>query len=197
MEHMSFRVDALAEALGIGYYILVYGIGILAMTLSVIAFQFKRRVTIILCNCLGQTSWVLYFLLQGDLTSAIACGLSAVMLAVFSKKDRWPWATGKISVALFIALLCGFSLLSFQGWSDIFPLLAGVFAVIANSRSTEKHLRQFSLPWCLAWLLNSTFKMYPVALVNDLFCTASTVIALIRYRDRGKQRKEEKKDGKI
>ena len=171
--------------MGFGYYILVYGIGLLAMTLSVIAFQFKHRVAIILCNCFGQTSWVLYFLLQGDLTSAIACGLSAIMLAVFSRKDRWQWATGTISVTLFILLITGFSLLSFRGWTDIFPLLAGVFAVIANSRSTEKRLRQFALLWCLFWLCNSAFKMYPVALANDLFCTCSTVIALIRYRDKG------------
>lgn len=188
-------VDTLAEVLGIGYDILVYGIGILAMTLSVIAFQFKRRVTIILCNCFGQTSWVLYFLLQGDLTSAIACGLSAVMLAVFSKKEQWKWAVSKISVSLFLVLICGFSLLSFRVWSDVFPLLAGVFAVLANSRSTEKRLRQLAVFWCLFWLCNSAFKMYPVALANDLFCTVSTVIALIRYRDRG--REEKGNDGKI
>ena len=177
--------DALAGTLGFGYYLLVYGIGIVAMTLSVIAFQFRHRVTIILCNCFGQISWVLYFLLQADLTSAVACGLSAVMLGVFAKKEQWPWATGRISIAFFLVVMSGFSLLSFRVWSDIFPLLAGVFAVLANSRSSEKRLRQLAVLWCVFWLCNSIFKMYPVALINDLFCTASTVIALIRYRDKG------------
>jgi hypothetical protein len=93
----------------------------------------------------------------------------------------------------FIALLSGFSLLSFKVWSDIFPLLAGVFAVIANSRTTEKRLRQFSIFWCVFWLLNSSFKMYPVALVNDLFCTISNIVSLIRYRDKSKK-KEIKND---
>jgi hypothetical protein len=74
--------------------------------------------------------------------------------------------------------------LSFAVWSDVFPLLAGVFAVIANSRQTEKRLRQFSLFWCFFWLLNSAFKLYPVAFANDLFCTVSTVVALVRYRDK-------------
>ena len=68
--------------------------------------------------------------------------------------------------------------------------MAGVFAVIANSRSSEKRLRQFSVPWCVFWLLNSIFKMYPVALVNDLFCTISTIVALIRYREKGKGSKQ-------
>lgn len=183
---LSFSVEGFANALGLWYYILVYGVGLIAMTLSIIAFQFKHRVTIILSNFLGQTCWVAYFLLQGDVTSAIACGLSAIMLAVFSKKDKWKWATSPWSIATFIVLLSGFSLLSFEGWTDIFPLLAGIFAVIANSRASEKRLRQFSIFWCFFWLLNSTFKMYPVAFANDLLCTVSTIVALVRYREKDK-----------
>ena len=152
------------------------------MVLSIIAFQFKRRITIILCNFLGQISWVAYFLLQGDLVSAIACALSAVMLAVFAQKDKWKWATGIPSVIIFIVLLSGFSAISFSGPTDIFPVLAGVFGVLANSRSDEQQLRRLSVFWCLFWLLNSAFKTYPVAFVNDLLCTVSTVVSLIRYR---------------
>lgn len=184
---LNFSVDGIMTALGKSYYIFVYGIGVIAMILSIIAFQFKHRVTIVLSNFLGQTCWVVYFLLQGDLTSAIACALSAIMLAVFSKKDKWKWATSPLSIGFFIGLISGFSLLSFESWSDIFPLLAGVFAVIANSRSSEKRLRQFSLIWCLSWLLNSAFKMYPVAFANDFLCTVSTVVALIRYREKSKK----------
>ena len=183
---MDFLVEQLSATLGIGYYILVYGIGIFAMILSVIAFQFRHRVTIILCTCFGQTSWVLYFFLQGDLMSAIACALSAVMLAVFSQKDKWKWATSIPSIVIFIVVLSGFSLLTFESWIDLFPLSAGIFAVIANSRTSEKRLRQFSFVWSLSWLMNSIFRLYPVAFFNDLFCTVSTVISLIRYREKPK-----------
>lgn len=182
--------DDFAAALGIVYYILVYGTGLVAMALSIIAFQFKKRVTIILSSFFGQACWVLHFLLQGDAMSAIACALSAVMLAVFARKDKWKWATDAATIASFIAVFAGFSIFTFKVWSDIFPLLAGIFAVIANSRSSEKRLRQFSVFWCLFWLLNSTFKLYPVAFANDLLCTVSTIVALVRYREKkpvGKQ----------
>lgn len=177
-------IEELAATLGFGYYILVYGIGIFAMIFSVVAYQFKHRATIIMSNFVGQTCWILYFLLQGDLTSAIACALTAIMLAVFSKTDKFRWATHPVSIIFFILVLSGFSLLSFKEWSDIFPLLAGIFAVIANSRTTEKQLRQYSLLWCMFWLLNSMFKKYPVAFANDFFCTSSALISLIRYKDK-------------
>lgn len=181
---LGYSVEALINSMGIGYYILVYGIGVIAMAFSIFAFQFKRRVTIILANLIGQCCWVAYFLLQGDLISAIACGLSAIMLALFSKKAEWKWSAGPVSVAIFIIIFVGFSLITFQTWKDIFPLLAGIFAVIANSRATEKRLRQFSILWCVFWLLNSAFKMYPVALANDFLCTGSAIVSLIRYRDK-------------
>ena len=181
---MGFNVDWLMEAMGFWYYILVYAIGIIAMVLSVISFQFKHRVAIILCNFFGQISWVLYFLLQADLTSAVACALSAIMLAVFSKQSKWNWVKSPFCVIFFLLLICGFSVMSFAVWSDIFPILAGAFAVIANSRSDEKSLRSFSVLWCVFWLLNSAFKMYPVAFINDLFCTVSTIVSLVRYREK-------------
>ncbi len=184
---MSYSPQGLIETLGVIYYILVYGIGFVAMAFSALSFQLKHRVAIILGNFFGQSCWVVYFFLQGDVTSALACALSAVMLAVFSKKDKWSWATHPIVIIMFIVLISGFSLLSFKTWSDIFPLLAGVFAVISNSRSTEKRLRQFAVFWCFFWLLNSAFKMYPVAFANDFFCTASTIIALIRYKEKGEK----------
>lgn len=187
---MTFSIDTFKEAAGFFYYILVYGIGILAAVFSVISYQFRHRVTIILCNFFGQTCWVLYFLLQGDVTSAIACALSAVMLGVFSKKDKWKWAAHPIIIIFFILLLSGFSLFSFKVWSDVFPVMAGIFAVIANSRSSEKRLRQFALLWNLSWLMNSIFKMYPVALVNDALCSASAAISLVRYRNKGEKTNE-------
>ena len=176
--------EGLAAAMGTGYYVLVYGMGILAMVLSVIAYQFQYRVTILLCNFFGQTCWVAYFLLQGDGMSAVTCAISAVMLAVFAKKDKWKWATGLPVILLFIVVFSAVSLISFRTWSDVFPLLAGIFAVVANSRATEKRLRQFSVLWCLSWLLNSVVKGYPVAFANDLFCTVSAIVSLIRYREK-------------
>ena len=181
---LTFSVDGLIQTLGVAYYVLVYAIGVIAMALSVIAFQFKHRVTIILSTLFGQLCWVAHFILQGDLASAIICGLSAVMLAIFSKKEQWRWSTSPPIIALFILLFSALSIVTFKTWSDVFPLGAGVFVVIANSRASEKRLRQFSLLWCLFWLLNSTFKMYPVAFANDLLCTISTLVSLIRYRDK-------------
>lgn len=180
---MDGIVSALQGALGFFYYILVYGVGIVAMTLSIAAYQLRRRVSIILCACAGQLCWVAYFFLQGDLASAIACALSAVMLAVFSRKEQWKWATAPATVVFFLIVMTGFSLSSFRSWQDIFPVIAGVFAVLANCQASEKRLRQLAIPWCFFWLCNSIVKFYPIALITDFCGTLSAAIALFRYRE--------------
>ena len=179
---MNYIIQNLAQTLGYLYYILVYGVGIIAMVFSVIAVQFKRRITIILCNFIGQFSWVVYFILQADLASAISCALCAIMLGIFAKKDKWAWATKPLTICIFILIFAGFSAATFTIWKDIFPLLAGIFAVIANSQNNERSLRKFSLLWFGFWLLNSTLRLYPVAFANDLLCTVSAIVALFRFR---------------
>ena len=187
---MDGIVSALQSGLGFFYYILVYGIGLLAMSLSVFSYQLRRRESIILCACVGQLAWIAHFFLQGDLASAIACALSAVMLAIFSKKDTWKWACAPATVVFFIVVLSGFSLLSFADWRDIFPLLAGVFAVLSNCQSSEKRLRRLGILWCLFWFCNSLTKGYPIALVTDFCSTLSAVISLYRYREKGNTTKQ-------
>ena len=169
---------------GVGLTVLIYAVGILAMVLSVMAYQFKYRVTIIVVNFSGQACWVLYFLLQSDFTSAISCALTVIVMAVYSMKGKRKWVSSRLCAAVFLVATVCFSILTFASWRDIFPLLAGVFAVIANSRSDEKSLRQFSAIWCALWLANSIVKVYPVALVNDVLCTGSTIVSLVRYRDK-------------
>ena len=106
-------------AAGMGHTVLVYALGILAMAFSVIAFQFRHRVTIILCSFLGQSCWVLYFLLQGDAVEA---------------PDRFPVLYGQMRgiyrgnripfVGSFILFMQ-----SLAGWLCVFLI---VFAMIAT-----------------------------------------------------------------
>ena len=173
-----FKIDGA----GAGLTALIYAVGILAMLLSVIAYQFKYRVTIIVVNFSGQACWVLYFLLQKDFASAAACFLTVVVMAVYSMMGKWKWTSSKICFLSFLVITVTFSLITFAGWRDVFPLLAGVFAVIANSRSDERSLRFYSAIWCALWLVNSIVKVYPVAFINDVLCTASSIISIFRYR---------------
>ena len=68
------------DGASVGLTVAIYAVGIMAMLLSVIAYQFKYRVTIIVVNFSGQACWVLYFLLQSDFTSAVSCAITVAVM---------------------------------------------------------------------------------------------------------------------
>ena len=106
------------------------------------------------------------------------------MIAAFTMRDKWKWVTSNACVIAFSSIITVFSIATFATLIDIFPPLAGNFAIIANSRTDQKRIRQFSLLWCGFWLVNSILKIYMVAIINDLFMTISAAVALYRYRDK-------------
>lgn len=187
---MDGMVLALQNGLGFFYDILVWGVGILAMAFSVSAYQLRHRVAILLFMIFSRFAWIAYFFLQGNLTSVIANILTALILAVFAKQDKWKWATAPVTVFAAVLLMSVSSLLSFTDWTGIFPLLGGVFAVLSSSRKSEQSLRLLALADCLAWLTNSVLHLYYVAIANDLFCTVSAAVAFIRYRKKEKKNEQ-------
>ena len=93
------------DGAGVGLTVAIYAVGIMAMLLSVIAYQFKYRVTIIVVNFSGQACWVLYFLLQSDFTSAVSCAITVAVMVVYSMKDKWKWVSNKLCPITF-TLFC-------------------------------------------------------------------------------------------
>ena len=186
---MDSLLIKLAGTLGVGYTILNNAFGVIAMVFCIIAFQFKNKVTIVVCNFLGQLCWVLYFIFLRDYTSAISCGISAAMLWAFSKQEKWKWVLSPVTVTIFAVIIAGFSISAFRVWADIFPVMAGVFGIIANSRKKESTFRKFGLLCYISWLMNSIFKMFPIALINDASCTISVAVSIYRYRGRDEKQK--------
>ena len=184
---MGFNVDGLVEGLGIFYYVLVYGVGICAMASAFISYQFERRATILLFNYVAQMLWITYFLLQADVSSAIACAITSLALITYSRKGKWKWVSSKITLAVCVLIIAGTTLTSFRVWSDILPVLGSTCAVLSYSRTKENELRALSLACYLFWFCNSLFKMYPVALISDFTSITSVVISLIRYRKKAKK----------
>ena len=127
-----------------------------------IAFQFKRRVTIILSNFLGQTCWVIYFLLQGDLTSAIACALSAVMLALGIGLQNFPEGVCAAVPMRNAGKSCGQSFLIGQSSGMVEPI-AGVLGALAATKT------QALLPFALTFSAGAMISVVCSELVPESF----------------------------
>ncbi len=183
-------VSVLKDALGIWYQIIFNTIGVLAMLFSVIAYQFKRRFAIMSFTLTGQACWVLYFVWQGDLVSALTCFITVSMVVVFLFRDRAAWAKSRVWLFVFLGAIVLSSVLTFRDWRDVFPMFAGVFIVLSNYMLDETKLRIFALCSLICWVANGALKGYYVALISDLSSLISNVVSLYRYRNVKKKEDE-------
>ena len=178
-------VSILDNSLGIWYLIILNAFGVIAILCKVCEYQFRGRNTIFLFAMFALILWVLYFVFQGDFVSAIANIISFTSVFIFSKREKCKWARSVWWLILFVAIQCLLSAFAFKSWKDLFAFAAGVVGVFAYFCIDLKKYRFLSFFYAVAWLGNSLFKMYPVALCCDVFSTISVTLAIIRYDIKG------------
>jgi hypothetical protein len=177
----SFGVAS--KEIGKGSGGLVYGIIKAFLPVDGVLFVYIPAIIYLLLFLTG-----IYLVLKNSLcgnfgNNVLMCLLSAVIIADSGYVMFFNTPYTEASFISFLAMFIG----SFMAYSNkrkkVYLLLAGVFAVIANSQTKEKQLRQYSLLWHGFWLIISVLRVYPVAIINDVMCEISTVIGVIRYRN--------------
>ena len=79
----------------------IQAIGIVAMAMNIIAFQFKNKRTLLMLICVGSTLFSINMLMLGAITGGIMNILGAIRSLVYVNKDKLP--SVKMVNAMFIA----------------------------------------------------------------------------------------------
>lgn len=175
-------VSALQGALGATFYIiLVNAFGIIAMLLKVTELQLKKRNVIIVFAAVVSGCWVVYFSLQGDFASALSCFIGIIQSLIFLQRGKHKWADSILWLIGILVVRIVFGVLSFKEWHDIFSISAGIIGTFAYFVMKENHYRAIFLVSILLWVVNSAFKFYIVAFLNDAFASVSAIVAILRY----------------
>ena len=117
-----------------------YGFGILALISAMIAYQAKRRATLLKISILTGICWVLYFFFEGAYVSAVVCIISTLKLVIFLLGIKHKWADHIVwlFIFLFVTLVSGFS--TYQTFLDIIPnLLICNVAFFRKLKSKIRH----------------------------------------------------------
>ena len=170
------------SSLGVWYDILVNFFGVIAIILLVMSFQMKSRIKLLLVFILSQSTWIIYFVLQGDLASGIMCTIAIIMSLIFMQREKHKWANSIFWLFFFVALMLTCSILTFKDWRDLFPLLGNVLTAISFFTLNDKLLRTINIGTYLCWMGNSISKLYIVALISDTLTLISVIVSLIRLK---------------
>ena len=157
-------------------------VGLAAVALFLLSFQFPKRRAIIACNVVSQVLYILQYLLLGAFEGA-AMDISAIPSSVLAARKHTPFvekhrAAILVSVNAFIILL---GVLVWQDGLSWVPIVGVLLETNAMWFTREKHIRLLSLSCLPFWLFyNVRCGAYGSALGNVL-AMVSVVSAMLRY----------------
>ena len=168
-------------SLGDIYYVLFYGVGIIAIGLKVTEVQLKKRSNILLLSMTCSSLWIIYYLLGGTMTSACTGLISVVRCVIFAQREKHKWANSYFWLIIFLVAQTLVGVFTFANWFSLFAVVAGYLQTIAYFTVKVKLYRIILLCSVFCWLGNSISNGLYVALCSDTLAIISTSVAIIRY----------------
>ncbi|MBE5757011.1 MAG: YgjV family protein [Clostridiales bacterium] len=180
----TFKINMLSTltSMGIWYDILYNAFGVIAITLMVITYQFKKRSNIIKTYIFATVGWTIYFFLRGEFTSCILNLIGVIRSIIFLQREKHEWANSKFWLYFFLVIMVGGTGLTVEKWTDIFPLIASTLSTIAYFVLNVKLLKLLNMGNSSFWLTNNLINGTYVAAVSDSLSIISIIISFIRYK---------------
>lgn len=165
-------------------------IGGIAAAVYIASYQMKRRKWILFFGALSRALFIAQYLLLGAFAGAVLDLIGILAAAIAGRKEHPTVKKWLIPIiALTHASILTLTLLLYQGWTDLFALLAISFAVGALWFSRERLIRAVALGSCPCWLVYNIVSKAYFSAFSDVFAAISLLVAIWRYdvRKKGKE----------
>ena len=176
-------------SMGIWYEVLYNAFGVIAITLMVITYQFKKREKVIKTYIFATVGWTIYFFLKGQFTSCILNLIGVARSIVFLQREKHAWANSKFWLFFFLVIMVGGTVTTISKWTDIFPLIASTLSTIAYFVLNVKLLKLLNMGNSAFWLTNNLINGTYIAAVSDSLSIISIIVSFIRYKIEDKKAK--------
>ena len=179
-------------------YFWIQAIGIVAMAMNIIAFQFKSKRTLMLFICVGSTLFSVNMFLLGAVTGGLMNVLGAVRSLVYINKDKLPISIKTVTLLFILVYLISY-VTSFTVFGteptvrniilEILPIIAMSAMTFAFAGNNAMVIRLSGFISSPCWLVYNIFNNAIGGIICEIFILASVISALIRIDILGKKQK--------
>ena len=162
--------------------ILIRSIGIVALILCVIPFQFKKHKHIVLCKMTSEILFAVQYFLIGPeaYTGAWLDLLSGGRNFLFYKLVEKKRSTTPV-IVVFSLIMIALGAYSWAGWLSLLPIAAKVISTVSYGMKNERLLRFITLPSCILWIVYNVTVGAWEAMLGDALSLCSILIAIWKF----------------
>jgi len=162
-------------------------VGILAIVVFNISYQFKKRMQMLLCTVVSRLLFILQYVLLGSLQGAVMDVVATVISLLAGKRDHRLMKKYMVLIIILAnVIVVGTGLLLYENIFSIFSILGVIFETSAFWLKNEKQIRIFSLLGAPCWMAFNIGCGSFAGAVGNAITVISIGVALIRYDIRKK-----------
>ena len=167
--------------------ILIRILGITALILCVIPFQFKHHKQIVLCKMVSELLFATQYFLIGPSAYTGACLdlISGGRNYLFYKLVEKKKSTLQV-ILVFSAFMSGLGIITWASWLSLLPVCAKVISTVSYGMKREKLLRFITLPSCVLWVIYNISVGGWEAAIGDSLSICSILIGIWKFDIRPK-----------
>ena len=159
---------------------LIDSLGVLGILTTFCVFQQKERRKLLIWKLINDTVWIVhYFTLSAY--SACAITLVAILRSIVFLNDGHKWAKSRAWLFVFMAASLLFSILAWQDFYSLLPLISSLACIIAYWIKSPKMTRLITIPAAVLYLIYNIAFHSVEGSVCSAFTIISSVVGLIRH----------------
>ena len=167
-------------------HIIGQGIGILALCVTIICYQFNSQKKILAAQMIAATLFTVNLALLGGMSGALLNIHGICRALTFYQRGRYKWAVSPLWVWFYIVAAVVCVAVTYQSPIDLLPLIGQSITTIAYFMKDAKKIRLFTLPSPPCWFLYHAFTGNIGGMLNELFVISSIAVGMFRL-DRKKK----------
>lgn len=155
-------------------------VGLLGIICTLIIYQQKSRVGLLVAKLVSDVVWFAYYMLIYAYSGAAVAVIGMAREVIFINREK-KWAKSPLWLVLFLALSVVSGIVTWKNAYSIFPCVASALAVIGFWIGRSKLSRFLSYPISVSMLVYAISNVAWLAIANEVMSICSSVIGNIRH----------------
>ncbi len=147
----------------------------IAFLFDVASFQFKKREITLALFAFSASLIAAHFFLLGATTAGFVISVSAArfVVSIFTQNAYVKYGA--------LILIAGLGFYTYDGYEDIFSILAGTFGTLSAFQKDERLLRVFMMFGTFSIITHNILIWTPAGIVLELFFLGSNLLSYYRF----------------
>lgn len=172
------------------FFILAQILAVVAFGLDTLAMQCKKKSGILIMGMASNMTYALEYGFLGAWTGAISLLIGTVRNITYFIFDKKGLKPNKIVLMIFIFLLVGAGIYTWENATSLLPMIALIVWTIASWQDNPKWMRVAEIIICIMWIIYDLFVRAYIGCLTEFIILSSATIGMFRHDMKKKEEGE-------